>query len=130
MSLQYVTSGVPAAGWLCKVFKYNMINEKESGKASLTANIRCAYTPDRSQASVNFGSIEDSGWHGKCLCTDRCIDLSFNCRDAEYTPHFSYLYKTSDGCYQGHDYAGREVSMTLLDEWEWNGDEWQILDAV
>jgi len=99
-------------------------------KKNFTAVIRCAYTPDKEQASVNFGSSEDSGWHGKCLFTDNCIDLSFNCRGAEHPPRFSYLYKTSDGCYTGRDYRGREISMKFLEEFAWDGVEWQIIDAV
>ena len=28
---------------------------------------------------------------------------------------------------QGRDYAGREILLTFLEEWTWDGNEWQLV---
>ena len=105
------------------------------------AIIHCAYSQDQRQASVNYLSHEDSNWHGKCFVTEAAILLSFNARGDSYTDEFgqqqkhpmhaSFLqYDRQNEAYTGFDYAGRQITMKLLETYVYGSDDgWQLVAA-
>ena len=138
-----VCAAQPSDGWLCKIFSYETTRSHTSTEAwsqPHRAVIHCAYSSDHRHASVNFQSHEDSGWHGKCDVHEDAILLSFNARgdiyvdemgvEQLYPMHAAFLKKTEHNVYQGFDYASRAIKMSLLGEYVFEYDSWQVVQVV